>query len=414
MTDIKSGARHIWLPYTQMQNHLQQLEVASTLGSKIFLKDGRVLIDGVASWWASAHGYNHPHIVAALQKQVQTLPHIMLAGFANDETYKLAHRLAAMTNLSRVFFSDSGSTAIEVAMKISWQYYINLGLKKKTKFISFKNSYHGDTTGAMSLADLDSSMHQKFKPLLLENFCVDLPQNQNDINKFEDFVKKNCDNVAAIFVEPMVQCAGGMRFGDAEILQHIYKIAKKYKILFVADECAVGFYRLGKKFACDFGHIKPDILVLGKALTGGVMTLAATITSEEIFSAFLGNSIENALMHGPTFMGNPLACAAANASLDLFASEKYEPKVLRIEKILRDGLEKFRKCDGVKDVRVLGALGVIETEFAFDKMIEMRKKIIEFGVFLRPFGGVIYVMPALNISDDELDIIMNGISEILR
>lgn len=411
--NIKQGEKHIWLPYTQMQNHLPQLDIASAKGSKIFLQDGRILIDGVASWWSVAHGYNHPRLVKAITKQAKILPHIMLAGFANDETYKLAWRLAQATKLERVFFSDSGSTAIEVAIKICWQYYINLQQPKKTKFISFKNSYHGDTTGAMSLADLSDGMHKKFAQILLQNFSLDFPQNQNDLDKFEDFVKKNQHEIAGVFIEPMVQCAGGMKFHTAEILQRIYNIAKKYNLLFIADECAVGFYRTGKKFACDHAKITPDIMVLGKALTGGCMTLAATIVSKEIFAAFLGESLDKALMHGPTFMGNPLAAACANASLDLFEQNDYVKKVAKIENILGKNLKKYRNCKNVKDVRIIGALGVIETDLQREDMIELRKKFIAEGVFLRPFGGVIYVMPSLNITAKELKIIDEAIQKIL-
>ena len=410
---ISCGSNHIWLPYSQMQNHLPQLEIEKAVGSKIFLKDGRVLIDGIASWWSMAHGYSHPHIVKEIVRQAKILPHIMLAGFANDETYKLAYRLCRFTKMDHVFFSDSGSTAVEVAMKICWQFHINSGAPNKTKFISFKNSYHGDTTGAMSLADLDSGMHQKFKKILLQNFSLDLPQNQNDLNAFEDFVKKNKNILAGIFVEPLIQCAGGMRFGQAEILQQIFLIAKKHSLLFVADECAVGFYRTGKKFAVDHAEITPDILVVGKALTGGAVTLAATLVSEEIFKKFLGNSLDLALMHGPTFMGNPLAASAANASLDLFESENYEEKVFSDAVLLKKELEKCRNLKNVKDVRVLGAVGVVEIEGGFEKMLELRQKFVAAGVFLRPFGGCIYTMPALSIRKSELKKITDSVVEIL-
>ena len=410
---IKKGEKHIWLPYTQMQDHLPQLEIASAKGSKIFLQDGRILVDGIASWWSAAHGYSHPHLIKAIEKQAKILPHIMLAGFANEQTYKLAWRLAKITNLTRVFFSDSGSTAIEVAMKICLQYHINLKQPKKTKFISFKNSYHGDTTGAMSLADSSDSMHQKFTPILLKNFNLYLPQNENDVDKFENFVKKNHQEIAGIFVEPIIQCAGGMKFHTPEILHQIYNISKKYDLLFVADECATGFYRTGKQFACNHANITPDILVLGKALTGGCITLAATITSEEIFKTFLGNSMENALMHGPTFMGNPLACAAANASLDIFEKENYSKKVATIEKLFKKELEQFRNHKNVIDVRALGAVGVIETNLQWKDMMILRQKFIAQNVFLRPFGGIIYIMPALNISHSEIKTIIAAIKKVL-
>ncbi len=244
---------------------------------------------------------------------------------------------------------------------------------------------------------------------MLENFSLDLPKNQNDLNAFEDFVKKNKNILAGIFVEPLVQCAGGMIFSDATILHEIFNIAKKHQILFVADECAVGFYRLGKKFACDIAEISPDILVVGKALTGGTMTLAATLVKEEIFTKFLNESLDFALMHGPTFMGNPLACAAANASLDIFEKENYEQKVSEIEKFLSKELKKCRKLPKVKDIRVLGAIGVVEVDGDFELMKRLRKDFVAAGVFLRPFANCIYVMPALNIKKSELRKITDAI-----
>jgi adenosylmethionine-8-amino-7-oxononanoate aminotransferase len=399
-------SKNIWLPYTQMQNHLPQLAVSYAAGSKIFLKDGRELIDGISSWWSVAHGYNHSHIISAIEKQAKILSHIMIAGFAADSTYELAERLCNFSKMDRVFFSDSGSTAIEVAMKIAWQFQLNRGEKNRQKFISFKNSYHGDTTGAMSLADLSSGMHKKFESLLLKNFCIDLPKNKNDLDVFEGFIKKNKSEVAAIFVEPLVQCAGGMRFHDASILEEIFKISKKHDLLFIADECAVGFYRTGKKFACDHAKISPDIMTVSKALTGGTIGLAATLVKEEIFEKFLGDSLDLALMHGPTFMGNPLACAAANASLDLFEQEDYAQKTVEIEKFLRQEL------GHLKNSRFIGAIGVVEVEMDWTKTLELRKQFIDLGVFLRPFAGCIYAMPALNISKTDLLKITNSIRKI--
>jgi adenosylmethionine---8-amino-7-oxononanoate aminotransferase len=412
MNHFKLGEQHIWLPYTQMQNHLPQLKVKSAKGSEIFLQNGKVLIDGISSWWSVAHGYNHPHLTSAISLQAKNLSHIMLAGFANEQTYKLAHRLCKFSEMDHVFFSDSGSTAVEVAMKMAWQFHINSSAKEKTKFISFKNSYHGDTTGAMSLADLNFGMHKKFKKILLQNFSVSLPQNKNDLNKFEDFIKKNKKTLAGIFIEPLVQCAGGMVFHDAKILQEIFNITKKHKILFIADECAVGFYRTGKKFAFTHAKIKPDILILGKALTGGTLTLAATLVSDEIFSKFLGNSLDFALMHGPTFMGNPLASAAANASLDLFESENYAEKIRNDEKFLKTELEKCRNFKKVKDVRVLGAIGVVEIETNWEEILKLRKNFIAAGIFLRPFANCIYLMPALNIKKNHLKKITDSILDI--
>jgi adenosylmethionine-8-amino-7-oxononanoate aminotransferase len=414
---ISQGEKHIWLPYSQMQNHLPQIEVETAKGAKIFLKNGDVLIDGIASWWSVAHGYKHPHIIKSLVNQAKKLPHVMLAGMANDATYRLAERLCKFAKMDRVFFSDSGSTAVEVAMKMAWQYHINCGEKRKIKFISFKNSYHGDTTGAMSLADLSDGMHQKFAPLLLQNFSLDLPQNDEDFTRFEQFVIEQKNILAGIFIEPLVQCAGAMKFHSAETLRRIYDIAKKHEILFIADECAVGFYRTGMRFACDAAKIIPDILVLGKALTGGVMTLAATLTSEKIFEKFLGNSLETALMHGPTFMGNALACAAANASLDLFEKIDYAKKVAANEKFLCRELKKCALLKNVKEVRVLGMIGVVELSLPPEnmrrKILELRQKFIAEKIFLRPFENCVYLMPTLNIKKAELKKITDAIFKIL-
>lgn len=414
---ILRGSKHIWLPYAQMQNHLPQLEVEEAKGAKIFLKNGAVLIDGIASWWSVAHGYQHPHIVKALTKQAKKLSHIMLAGCANDATYELAHRLCRFAKMDRVFFSDSGSTAVEVAMKMAWQFWINSGEKQKTKFISFKNSYHGDTTGAMSLADLTSGMHKKFEKILLKNFSVTLPQNEKEFATFQKFVEKNKKILAGIFIEPLIQCAGGMRFHSAETLRKIHQIAQKNNLLFITDECAVGFYRTGTKFACDAAKITPDILILGKALTGGFTTLAATLTSEKIFKKFLGKSLDSALMHGPTFMGNALACAAANASLDLFERVDYAKKIAADEKFLRRELEKCLSLKNVRDVRVVGLIGVVELNYAPEKIwqriLELRQKFITDGIFLRPFGNCVYLMPALNIKRADLKKITDSIFKTL-
>ena len=270
-----------------MQNHLPQLEVRSALGSEIALKDGRVLVDGVASWWSAAHGYSHPDIIAKTKEQLENVPHLMLAGFKLDTTYELADRLCKMTNLHSCFFVDSGSVAVEVAMKIAWKYFANIGKKDKIKFLSFEDSYHGDTTGAMSLSDLENSMHSDLKDVLVNNFNVKIPENEEDLDRFEDFLKKNHQQIAALFIEPIVRCAGGMKFSDPKIYQQIVKLVKKYDILTIADECAVGFYRLGEDFAHNICQIKPDILLLGKALTGGVMTLSAALVNEEIYQSFL-------------------------------------------------------------------------------------------------------------------------------
>ncbi len=403
-----------------MQIAPQQLEVVSTKGVQIKLKDGRELIDGISSWWSVAHGYNHPDIVSAITKQAAILPHIMMAGMANEQTYKLAYNIAQITpkGLNRVFFSDSGSTAVEVAMKIAVQFYINRDnnriRNRRTRFISFTNGYHGDTSGAMSLADTKRGMHRRFSTYLIKNHNLPLPTNQKGLVQFEDFVKRHQYNMAGIIIEPLVQCAGGMKFHSAETLKAIYDIAKKYNIFFIADECATGFYRTGKYFACNHANITPDIMVLGKALTGGFMTLAATVVTDEIYNQFLNSDLRFALMHGPTFMGNPLACAAANASLKLFAKNNYPKKVEKIAQILTRELEKCRSLARVKDVRVLGAIGVVEIDLEWEEILELRANFVKEGIWLRPFSDVIYIMPPLVIKEVDLVKITNAIFKLLN
>ena len=411
------GQDHIWLPYSQMGMNPTQLEVKSASGVTITLQDDRKLIDGIASWWSMAHGYNHPKIINAITNQAQNLSHIMMAGFATEASYKLAYNLAQITpkNLNKIFFSDSGSVAIEVAMKMAIQFFINNNNSDKNKFISFKNGYHGDTAGAMSLSDLESGMHKKFSKYLNKNFCLKLPENDNDLNYFDEFLKNHQDQIAGLIIEPLIQCAGGMKFHDANILQKIHHITKKYDIIFIADECATGFYRTGQIFAINEAKIIPDIICLSKALTGGHITLAATICTNEIYDNFLDESdLNKALMHGPTFMANPIACAAANASLELFQSENYEEKVRNIEIILKQELQKFIIKKNVLDIRVKGAVGVIETNFNWQEIFTLREEFVKYGVWLKPFSGVIYLMPALTISKQELMIIINAINNILK
>ncbi|MCE3254607.1 MAG: adenosylmethionine--8-amino-7-oxononanoate transaminase [Rickettsiaceae bacterium] len=421
MSYIEKGYSHIWLPYTQMKIAPKQLEVVSADGVRIKLKDGRELIDGISSWWSVAHGYNHPAIIEAITNQAKTLPHIMMAGLANEQTYKLAYNISQITphGLNHVFFSDSGSTAVEVAMKIAVQFFINQSKdqfkSKKTKFICFQNSYHGDTAGAMSLGDIKKGMHRRFSNYLMKNYSTKLPTNEKELKQFDDFVRRNQSEAAAVIIEPLVQCAGGMKFHSPEILKSIYDITKKYGLFFIADECATGFYRTGEYFACNHSGITPDIMVIGKALTGGVMTLAATIVTDEIYNQFLNDELQFALMHGPTFMGNPLACSAANASIELFAKNDYKQKVEEVSKILKRELEKCRSLLDVVDVRILGAIGVVQVEnLQWKDIFQMRKDFIKEGVFLRPFSDVIYVMPPLIIQEADLVKITDAIFKMLN
>lgn len=411
-----SGASHIWHPYTQMQTSPAPLPVAGAKGARLILEDGRELIDAISSWWVMCHGYSHPHITAAIAQQLETLPHVMFAGLAHEPAYRLATRLAAITpgELNRVFFSDSGSVAMEVALKIAVQYWRNQGDRNKTKFLSFRHGYHGDTMGVMSLSDPEDSMHHAFSSYMPKQYLWDIPSDEYSFTEFEALVKDIRKTTAAVVIEPLVQCAGGMKFHSPDVLGEIHRICKQYDILFIADEIATGFGRTGSMFACEEAGITPDILCVGKALTGGMLPLAATITTEEVFSAFLSDDAEKAFMHGPTFMANPLACAAANASLDLFEQEPILKRVEHIEHILRQELAPCRKAEGVKDVRVKGAIGVVQKKMTAADITQLRTYAIEKGIWLRPFDDVIYVMPPFTVTDEELLRITQTIVEMVR
>jgi adenosylmethionine-8-amino-7-oxononanoate aminotransferase len=363
MTDkwYEDGLPHVWLPYCQMQVAPPPLPVVGAHGCRIVLADGRELIDGIASWWCMCHGYNHPHILDRVARQLATLPHVMFGGLAHEQALVLASRLTAMapSGLTRVFFADSGSIAVEVALKIALQYWRNTGRTEKDRFLCFRNGYHGDTFGAMSVSDPEKSMHKAFQHALMPQYVVDIPGGATAMAALEAFLAGVAHQVAAMIIEPLVQGAGGMRFHRGETLAALHALARKYEILFIADEIATGFWRTGNRFACEEAGISPDILCLGKALTGGTITLGATLAREEVFEAFLSDDWDFALMHGPTFMANPLACAAANASLDLFEREPRAEQVKAIEVGLRTGLEPCRSRPHVVDVRVKGAIGVV-------------------------------------------------------
>jgi len=419
---LKSGFANMWLPYTQMQNCKLPLAVKKTKASYIYLEDGRKLIDGISSWWSVSHGYNHPYIQKKMAAQLKKMPHIMLAGLANKPAYNLAENLVDFINsnkpnledkLEKVFFSDSGSTAVEVALKIAVQYFLNQGIKRP-KIIAFENSYHGDTMAGMSLSDPKNGMHKKFKDYLPKELICKFPQSSSDLAIFEKFLSKNSDKAAALIMEPLIQCAGGMVFHKPSMLDKIAKLCRKYNILLIFDECAVGFYRTGKRFAYHHSNITPDILILGKALTGGFVTLAATITKSKIFNEFLDDSLDKALMHGPTFMGNALACSAANASLELFKKYNYAAYALQLEKLFKKYLKNLNKNNNVQEVRILGAVAVIELKkISWSETLKLREDFINLGVWLRPFSNVIYLMPPLNITKKHLEKLCNAIIKLL-
>ena len=412
MTNVPT--QHLWLPYTQMRNALPPLRAKTTVGSRIVLDDGRELIDAVSSWWTACHGYNHPHIVAAMERQLRDMPHVMFGGLVHEPAERLAARLANALpgGLTRVFFADSGSVAIEVAMKMAVQFWINQGDRGRTKFVSFRGGYHGDTLAAMSVCDPDEGMHALFKGYLPEQFVIDLPRDVASAEKLREVLHDNRGQIAAVVIEPLVQCAGGMKVHPPEVLQLTAAAAADAGVLLICDEVAVNFGRVGTLFAVEQAGITPDIICLGKALTGGTINLAATVATTEVFNAFLSDDSQAALMHGPTFMGNPLACAAANASLDLFETEPRLAQLADIESQLLRELEPLRGVPGVRDVRVKGAIGAIEVKELHD-LDWLKTEFIKSGVWLRPFANVIYTMPPFIVTGEELSTITGAIAEVL-
>jgi adenosylmethionine---8-amino-7-oxononanoate aminotransferase len=409
------GLDHIWLPYTQMKTAKPPLPVVATRGSRIVLADGRELIDGIASWWTACHGYNHPHIRAAVERQLAILPHIMFGGLVHESALTLARRLVeffAPADLERVFLSESGSVAVEVALKMAVQYWRNQGVRGRTRILSFHGGYHGDTTGAMAVSDPRSSMHAAFQGLLPQQIAVDLPVDEASRAGFETMLANRADEIAAIIVEPLVQGAGGMRFHDAQVLRTLRAAADRHDVLLIVDEIFTGFGRTGSLFAHQAAGVTPDILTLGKALTGGTLPLAATLARKSVFEAFWSDDPAHALMHGPTFMANALACAAANASLDLF---KHEPRLEQAAKIadaLKAGLEPCQSLPGVTGVRVLGAIGVVELD-RIEDLNELRQRFVAEGVFIRPFGSVVYLTPAFTVAEEELAKLTDAIRSVL-
>jgi adenosylmethionine-8-amino-7-oxononanoate aminotransferase len=394
---------HLWLPYRQMKTAPPPLVVERTAGVRLYLADGRELIDGIASWWTACHGYNHPHIRAAVAGQLERLPHVMLGGLVHAQAQSLAARLAALLpgDLNHVFFSESGSVAVEVAMKIAVQYRSNRGERGRTRFLSFRHGYHGDTFAAMSICDPEEGMHRLFGPVLPAQLVVPLPETREALGELERTVAAHAHELTAVVLEPLVQAAGGMKFHSAETLAGIAAVARRHELLLILDEIATGFGRTGTLFACEQAGVVPDLITLSKALTGGTLPLAATVAGTHVYEAFLSDDFGAALMHGPTYAGNALTCAAANASLDLFASEPRLAQVTAIEAQLKDELAACRDLPGVRDVRVKGAIGVVELERA-PQLEALRARFVRHGVWVRPFGNVVYLMPPLVIGAEDL------------
>ena len=411
---LTAGLEHVWLPYAQMKTAARPLPVVASEGVRLTLADGRVLVDGIASWWTACHGYNHPHIADALREQLARLPHVMFGGLAHEQAYKLASRLAALLpgDLERVFFTESGSVSVEVAMKMAVQYWMNRGVAGRTKILSFRGGYHGDTFATMGVCDPEEGMHAKFAGVLAPQVIGDLPRDGDGLAALRQLVEAHVHELAAILVEPRVQGAGGMVFHGDQVLRDLRQLADDFGLLLIFDEIFTGFGRTGDLFACAAAGVTPDIVTLSKALTGGTLPLAATVARKHVFDAFWGDEADKALMHGPTFMGNALACAAANASLDLFDAEPCLAQVARIAARLEEGLAPCRALPDVREVRIMGAIGVVELETMPDPRA-LQAAFLDRGVWIRPFRNVVYLTPAFVIGDGELDQLTGAVASVL-
>ena len=399
----RQATDNLWPPYTQMRTTPIGLPVIEAEGVRIKLADGRTLIDGVSSWWSVCHGYRNSHIEQAVVNQIQKLPHIMLGGYQHEPAALLARRLADICpgELNHVFFTDSGSVAIEVAMKMAIQFWLNNGIKGRHKFMHFRGGYHGDTFATMAVCDPEEGMHSHFSEVLTPQILAELPINDELYKRLDNQMANHADTLAGLLIEPLVQGAGGMIFHSEDVLKKVADLCQKYDILLIADEIMTGLGRLGEMVACERADVTPDIITFSKTLTGGTVPLAATIASRMIFEAFLDDDPSKALMHGPTFMGNPIGCAAALASLDLFEKEPRLDQVKAIETQLIKELEPARELPAVKDVRVCGSIGVIETTGLGDVNL-LKKRFVEAGVWIRPFGNIIYTIPPYIIGQKDL------------
>lgn len=418
--DLAFDRHHIWHPYTSTLTPLTCYPVASANGVHIKLEDGTELVDGMSSWWSTIHGYNHPHLNQAAHQQIDQVSHVMFGGITHQPAISLCKKLLSLApnNLEHVFLADSGSIAVEVSLKMALQYWHAKG-ERRPKFLTLRHGYHGDTFAAMSVTDPDNSMHSLYKGFLPEHIFAESPTcgywdewKPEDLADFEHKIDSHHQELAAVILEPIVQGAGGMRIYHPEFLKGVRRLCDKYDLLLIADEIATGFGRTGKLFACEHADVQPDILCVGKALTGGYMTLSATLASKHVADTVCGGDA-GCFMHGPTFMGNPLACAVATASLELIEQGDWQQQTQQIRMLFSELLPKLEEYDLVKNTRWLGAIGVVETHRPVN-METIQALFVEHGVWIRPFGKLIYMMPPFISKPEDIEKLINAIDAALQ
>ena len=409
---------HVWHPYAPLEGAMPPYPVKSAQGVHLTLEDGRTLIDGMSSWWSAIHGYNHPVLNQAARAQLASMSHVMFGGLTHRPAAELAARLVRLTPepLEKVFFCDSGSVSVEVAMKMAIQYWAAKGQPDKQRMLTIRRGYHGDTAGAMAVCDPETGMHHLFTQIVAKQFFAEAPTitrdedwQDSDIASFRSLIETHHSVLAAVILEPIVQGAGGMRFYAPEYLRQMRTLCDQFNVLLIADEIATGFGRTGKLFACEHAGISPDIICLGKAITGGYMSLAAVLTTALISQTISTNS-PGAFMHGPTFMANPLACAIAIASIDLLLDSPWQERVAAMTETFANVLQPCLEWAGVADVRCIGGIAVLEHAEPVN-MASITKRFVDKGVWIRPFGKLVYVMPPYIISDRELDTLLTGMTE---
>ena len=423
MNDKVFDREHIWHPYSSFDGTDPVYKVISCDKVRLKLENGKELIDGMSSWWAAIHGYNVPELNTAVNNQLKKMSHVMFGGITHDSAIDLSKKLIEITpkGLDKVFLSDSGSVSVEVAMKMALQYWYSKGIANKNKFLTIASGYHGDTFYAMSVCDPITGMHEIFSKILPKNYFADSPKccfhnewDDKDISSFREIIEKENSNIAAVILEPIVQGAGGMKFYHPQYLKEVRNLCDEYDVLLILDEIATGFGRTGELWGCDHSKVTPDIMCIGKALTGGYMTLAATITTNKVAQG-ISNGKTPVFMHGPTFMGNPLACAVAIKNIELLEASAWKARVKEIEDQLKNELLSYKDklFDKIEDIRVLGAIGVIELKRKVD-LAKTQRSLVDKGIWLRPFGNLLYTMPPYIIDSKDLSRITSGMIEIIK